>query len=458
LQVAPQQVDVSLEEWAVTPGPLSINAGDTVTFNISNVGRFGHALEVSGNGIHGHSDTIGGSSTTTMSVSFEFSGTYTILCPIPGHEQRGMVGEITVGGANPAPASDAYMGIPLMRLSPRSGTVVPGASQDVSLTLHDFTLNAGAVGGANVAGEGNWDLSLDGQSVASVGTESFTLEGLTAGSHTITAALRNNDGTPLDPAVEASATITVATQVDIALEEWALIPSALSVNAGDSVTFNISNTGNFGHALEVSGNGIHAHSETIGGGGATTLTVSFEFSGDYRILCPIPGHEQRGMVGDLTAVGANPPTEPDAYMGIPLMRLSPRSGSELEGGTQDVSVTLHDFILNADTIGAANVAGEGNWELTLDGTAMDPLGAASITLENLAEGEHTILAALKNNDGTPLDPPVEASGTFTIVPPAAEPPSVGDSTVAPGVLAGLSVFAVLLLGSGGMLLRRRSRI
>ncbi len=164
------------------------------------------------------------------------------------------------------------------------------------------------------------------------------------------------------------------------------------------------------------------------------------------------------MVGTLTADGSNPSTEPGAYIGIPALHLSPRPGSELEGGTQDVIVRLHDFNLNADAIGDANVTGEGNWELTLDGAVVDTLGTTSITLENLAEGEHTILASLRNNDGTPLATPVEGSGTFTIMPPAAEPPSVGGSTVPTALLAGLSVLEVLLLGSGGLLLRRRSKI
>jgi uncharacterized cupredoxin-like copper-binding protein len=272
--------------------------------------------------------------------------------------------------------------------------------------------------------------------------------------------LRNNDGTPLDPVVEASATINVATQVDISLEEWALNPSALNVTAGDSVTFNISNIGRFPHAFEVNGNGTHAQSNTISAGEITTLTVNFEFSGEYQILCPVPGHEGLGMVGTLSADGTNPASVSDEYIGIARMRIaSPRSGSELEGGTQDVRVSLHDFTLNADAIGGANIAGEGNWELTLDGAVLDSVGASSFTLENLAEGEHTISAALRNNDCTPLDPPVEASATITIVPLAVvETPSVGDSTIPAGILAGLGVLGVLMLGSGGMLLRRRSVI
>ena len=73
-------------------------------------------------------------------------------------------------------------------------------------------------------------------------------------------------------------------QMNIALQEWELIPAARSVSAGDTVTFNISNTSRFGHALEVSGNGSHGYSAAICGGSTTTMTVSFEFSGDYRIL------------------------------------------------------------------------------------------------------------------------------------------------------------------------------
>jgi len=73
-------------------------------------------------------------------------------------------------------------------------------------------------------------------------------------------------------------------QMNIALQEWELIPAALSISADDSVTFNISNPGRFGHALEVRGNGTHGHFATICGDSTTTMTVSFEFSGTYRIL------------------------------------------------------------------------------------------------------------------------------------------------------------------------------
>ncbi len=72
--------------------------------------------------------------------------------------------------------------------------------------------------------------------------------------------------------------------MNIVLQEWELIPAAPSDSFGDTVTFNISNTGRFSHAPEVSGNGTHGYSATICGGSTTTMTVSFEFSGDYRIL------------------------------------------------------------------------------------------------------------------------------------------------------------------------------
>ncbi|MFP6566262.1 MAG: hypothetical protein VB961_03105 [Dehalococcoidia bacterium] len=72
--------------------------------------------------------------------------------------------------------------------------------------------------------------------------------------------------------------------MNIVLQEWELIPAAPSDSFGDTVTFNISNTGRFSYAPEVSGNGTHGYSATICGGSTTTMTVSFEFSGDYRIL------------------------------------------------------------------------------------------------------------------------------------------------------------------------------
>ena len=72
-----------------------------------------------------------------------------------------------------------------------------------------------------MAGEGYWDLFLDDTLVDSVGDTTYMLDNLTPGPHIITAALRNNDGTPLDPPLEISSAIQVAQQVDLDMKESA---------------------------------------------------------------------------------------------------------------------------------------------------------------------------------------------------------------------------------------------
>lgn len=457
-----RQVDVILNEWSIVPEDVEYAAGETIQFNILNDGRFPHALEISNSAIHPHSATIGAGETTTMEVTFDYGGSYGWLCPIPGHVALGMIGTLEVTGGSAAPDA-GFIGTPLMRLSPRNGSAVDSTSQEVSVRLHDFTLDADSIGGANVAGEGNWELFLDGDLVDAIGETAYMLEDLTPGSHTITAALRNNDGTPLDPPLEASATIQVAQQVDVDMNEWNLIPADLSFQAGDRVVFNITNSGQFGHAIEVSNSEIHLHSPTISANQATTLAMSFDSGGEYTYVCPIPGHAALGMVGTVTVAGGDAPSD-EGYIGIPLMRLNPRNGTEVEGDTQEVSVVLHDFTLDPDNIGGTNVAGEGYWALSLDGTFVEAIGTTSYILDvsGLGGGEHTLSAELLNNDGTSLDTPLTASRTIVVpqaAPPPppvfARPPNVGDITAPAWMLAGVGFLGLLLVGSGAKVLARR---
>jgi uncharacterized cupredoxin-like copper-binding protein len=458
---APVEVDIDLNEWNLIPSDFDFQAGDQVRFNITNTGQFTHALEVSNPAIHLHSSNIAANETTTLDITFEYGGEYKILCPIPGHAALGMEGSLNVEGGDPAPEGD-FIGIPLMRINPRSGTVVSGTSQEVSAIIHDFTLDADSTGDSeNVGGEGHWDLFLDDELVESVAEPTYMLEDLAPGEHTIRVELKNNDGTPLDPPVSASSSIQVAQQVDIALNEWSLAPPDWNFQAGDLVTFNITNAGQFSHALEVSNPAIHLHSDTIAAAETTALTVNLENGGEYTILCPIPGHAELGMVGTLTVDGGEPAPEGD-FIGIPLMRLNPRSGTEVEGTSQEVQVVLHDFTLDADAIGdSENVGGVGHWALFLDDELVDSIGEPVFMLENLTPGEHTIRAELRNNDGTPVEPAVSASSTITVPGEEEAPvaPSVGDSLVPTAANFALGAGAVLLtLGVVTLIMRRRRRV
>jgi plastocyanin len=66
----------------------------TVTFNFTNKASIPHAFAIKGNGVNAKGKTVsGGSDTLTVKLK---PGTYTFYCPVPGHEQAGMKGTLTV--------------------------------------------------------------------------------------------------------------------------------------------------------------------------------------------------------------------------------------------------------------------------------------------------------------------------------------------------------------------------
>ncbi len=93
-------------------------------------------------------------------------------------------------------------------------------------------------------------------------------------------------------------------RVEIALSEWKLAPSTPRVDAAGAVTIHVTNSGSFGHALEVDGNGVEEETSTLEAGDSADLTVTLA-PGTYEIYCPIGNHRQMGMEGTLTVAGGS---------------------------------------------------------------------------------------------------------------------------------------------------------
>jgi uncharacterized cupredoxin-like copper-binding protein len=67
-----------------------------------------------------------------------------------------------------------------------------------------------------------------------------------------------------------------------------------------ATTIKLDNQGQTSHAIEVEGNGLkEAKSSTIGPGQTTTLKVNLK-PGKYEFYCPVDGHKQLGMKGEIT--------------------------------------------------------------------------------------------------------------------------------------------------------------
>jgi plastocyanin len=93
-------VQVSATEFKFDPANPKVKAGK-VKFEMTNDGQAPHALEIEGEGVEEETDTIDGGESTTLTVELA-EGTYRIYCPVGDHEERGMVGTLTVGAAAPS--------------------------------------------------------------------------------------------------------------------------------------------------------------------------------------------------------------------------------------------------------------------------------------------------------------------------------------------------------------------
>ena len=92
--------------------------------------------------------------------------------------------------------------------------------------------------------------------------------------------------------------------VDLSATDYKFNPSDPTVKAGQ-VTFNEKNDGQTTHSLEIE-DVTPGHDQRLNGdngevapGQSGTLTVNLK-PGKYEFYCPIPGHKQLGMQGEIT--------------------------------------------------------------------------------------------------------------------------------------------------------------
>lgn len=73
---------------------LSAKAGK-VTITMSNPSPIPHGVGINGGGVNQVGSVVNKGGTSTVTVTLK-AGKYTFFCPVPGHEQAGMKGTLTV--------------------------------------------------------------------------------------------------------------------------------------------------------------------------------------------------------------------------------------------------------------------------------------------------------------------------------------------------------------------------
>ena len=141
-------------------------------------------------------------------------------------------------------------------------------------------------------------------------------------------------------------------------------------------------------------------------------------------------------------------------------------------GRFEVRVQVSGFKLSAADVGKAPVAGEGHWNVYVDGkyagmsvTQMVTIPNDALGAQKLPVGQHTLKAQLVNNDDSPVVGAVVSNASITLGPPAASPAVGSPATVMPtlpkpGEPIGASDLWWVTLAAGifvaaGLFLRRR---
>ena len=75
-------------------------------------------------------------------------------------------------------------------------------------------------------------------------------------------------------------------------------PDTLNAKAGE-VTIVMDNPSSLPHAVGIKGDGVDEEGETVQQGDKSMATADLP-AGEYQFYCPVPGHEEGGMVGTLT--------------------------------------------------------------------------------------------------------------------------------------------------------------
>ncbi len=82
-------------EFSLDPANITLDRPGTYVFRAVNSGDVVHALEIEGEGIEEETEDIEPGESAELEVNLE-PGTYKLYCPVGNHEERGMVGTVTV--------------------------------------------------------------------------------------------------------------------------------------------------------------------------------------------------------------------------------------------------------------------------------------------------------------------------------------------------------------------------
>jgi plastocyanin len=238
------------------------------------------------------------------------------------------------------------------------------------------------------------------------GTSGTLLEGVALAS-LLTGGFAINSHNAQDSNIYTACGNLPETDVSVVAADFSFDVGEIAVQAGQTITLSLSNEGERSHNIFFSGfdelNADDERGDRLPPGQSRVRQFTFDRPGIYPFYCPVGdgSHLNQGQIGVLRVLGLSE--------GDPSLQLNaPSTTTELEGPQILFGASVTNFNIAEDEADA------GRLKISLDGTDIGASSSIVGALDNVSQGEHTIMAELLNNDETPLEPPVQSSLTFTV--------------------------------------------
>ena len=174
----------------------------------------------------------------------------------------------------------------------------------------------------------------------------------------VAASCTGDGGSPASGDGEAAAEGPVT--VEVSLSDFAIEPASIEVPAGSALTINVMNHGQSPHTFGVVVGADQLETPTIDVGGSATLEVPALEAGTYDTLCTVPGHDQLGMVGTLTAADGAASGDGTLAAGASPTSHANMTAEEMAAGHEQ---GVKDFLAGKET----DTYGNQPFEPTMDG-------------------------------------------------------------------------------------------
>jgi manganese oxidase len=93
----PTMVQVSLQEFSITPAQISVPEGDPVMLHVANAGTAQHAFAVQVGSRTYSTPLLAGGANASLNLPGLAAGTYSAWCTVPGHKEAGMTALLVAG-------------------------------------------------------------------------------------------------------------------------------------------------------------------------------------------------------------------------------------------------------------------------------------------------------------------------------------------------------------------------